>query len=431
MLSPIKSHKTIFICWILAILDIASDAYASPKEIIVSPSGSYTAQFKYENTLYKIRQDLDLKEKVLTVPDNCILVFEGGCIKNGTVMGNKTIVKAGKHLIFENIILLGSWDNREVFSEWLDFSEGEQIDNAQNFRNLMLLCTGDTQTDLYMQEGVFFCSVIKESSNIQVPSNTYWHNSAMICQLTTDLPKYSLILIKKASNVTIDGGIFVGDVQTHTGVGGEWGHGIKVAGGTNIVLKNLIAKEFWGDGIDLIEAEYNSILGGGVGLCNNVTIDNVKCLYNRRQGLSIEAAHNVVVKNSEFAYTGKYKMTSPGAGVDIEPWCKNETKIRGIKFFKCYIHNNHPQRDFCLEPTIQYHVKKGEDNRIPESDVELKECFLGKLYIFGAHTVLIVDCEIDEISHYIFGERIRMEGCTIKHKSNLKSRKGLTMRRCK
>lgn len=139
----------------------------------------------------------------------------------------------------------------------------------------------------------------------------------------------------------------MGDVKNHIGNKGEWGHGIKLAGATNVVLKNFVVREFWGDGIDLIEADYVGSIDAGVGNCKRITIDNVKCLYNRRQGMSIEAAENIVVKNSEFAFTGKLSFTAPGAGVDIEPWCGNEHKIKRISFYNCQFHDNSGGSDFC------------------------------------------------------------------------------------
>lgn len=425
-----KLQKIITAIILLFSLGFYSFASACTKKIVVS-SKDWGNQLKYENTSYIIRERLDLKGKEFFVPNNSRLVFEGGCLRNGTVRGKETTIQAERILVFENVAISGSWINKEVYSEWLDFVEGGKVDNASNFENLMQLCAGSKMTHLYMQEGDYYCFVVKESSNIQVPSNVYWHNSATIKQLPTDLQKYALVLIKQVSNVIIDGGEFVGDVQTHNGEKGEWGHGIKVAGGTNIVLKNFVSREFWGDGIDLIEGEYNGTLRAGVGPCKIITIDNVKCLYNRRQGLSIEAAWNVVVKNSEFAFTGKYKITSPGAGVDIEPWCTNETKISNIGFFNCSVHNNSSLRDFCLEPTIQYHVQTGKGKIAPVSKVELKDCRFGKLYIYGAHTASIVNCEIDEISRYNYGKNVIIEGCAIKRKSDIKSRTGLTVKRCK
>ena len=424
-------RNTLFFC-IVAIFALfcSTEAYCCNK-VILKQSANVQNQMKKENVTYIVKYNFDLKGSEISIPKDSQLQFQGGSFSNGIVKGNATEVIAGHYRIFTKMTLAGSWVNKMVYSEWLDFEEGEKVDNARNFQNLMLLCAGDKMTHLYMQQGVFYCSVVTGSSNIKVPSNVYWHNSASIRQLSTDSPKFGFVLLQKCDNVTIDGGEFVGDVQSHIGSDGEWGHGIKVAGASNVVLKNFVSREFWGDGIDLIEGEYNGTLRAGVGPCNKVTIDNIKCLYNRRQGLSIEAAWNVVVKNSEFAFTGKYKITSPGAGVDIEPWCTNETKIENIEFFNCFVHNNSSQRDFCLEPTIQYHVQTGKGKIAPVSKVELKDCRLGKLYINGAHTASIVNCEIDEISRYNYGKNVLIEGCTIKLKSDIKSRTGLTMKRCK
>lgn len=389
------------------------------------------SQLKNGNTTYVIKKSFDLNDKTLTIPYNCRLEFRGGSFSNGTIYGNNTTISAKKSQIFKNVTLLGHWINKQVFSEWLDFQDGNQFDNANNFKNLMLLCDSDVMTHLYMQKGVFYCSVVTGTSNIKVPSNVYWHNSATVCQLPSDSSKFSLVLIHKSDNVTIDGGVFVGDVQSHLGNTGEWGHGIKVAGATNIVLKRLVTREFWGDGIDLIEAEYVGAISAGQGPCEHITIDSVACLFNRRQGLSIEAAKDVLVKNSEFAYTGKHKITEPGCGIDIEPWCNNEEKILNIRLVNCYIHDNNPKRDLCLEPNLQYYGKRQNFSNPPSNRIEIKKCRIGKLYLNGAKAVTIDDSEIDEICHFSNGEKIRMNRCTIKRKNNIKARSGLTMRRCK
>ena len=332
-------------------------------KVVLKKNASLQSQLKKENVTYLVKYNFDLKGVQVSIPKGCKLNFLGGRFSNGVIRGNGTEVSAEKVRILENITLLGSWLNKNVYSEWLDFVEGKRVDNARNFRNLMLLCTSREMTHLYMQKGVFWCSVKTGSSNIKVPSNVYWHNSATLRQLPANYPKYSFVLLHKSNNVTIDGGEFVGDVKPHTGTEGEWGHGIKVAGATNVVLKNMVSREFWGDGIDLIEADYVSSIRAGVGPCNDIIIDNVKCLYNRRQGLSIEAAKNVVVRNSEFAFTGMFKLTEPGCGVDIEPWCKNEEKINNIQFINCYVHDNNPKRDFCLEPNLQYYNRTKRDSK--------------------------------------------------------------------
>lgn len=420
-------------CLIITILSIvlSFNAEACRKRVVLHGADEgWMGKVNTENTTYVVKDCLDLNGRKLIVPSNCILAFDGGYMKNGCVDGSNTNIDAEKSLIFKDVTLTGTWDNKTVYSEWLDFVENEKFDNARNFKNLMLLCNSDVMTHLYMQQGTFYCSVVTGSSNIIVPSNVYWHNSATICQLPTDSQKYGFVLIRKVSNVTIDGGEFVGDVKNHTGKDGEWGHGIKVAGSSNVVLKNLVVREFWGDGIDLIEGQYNNTIAAGEGISNQIMIENVKSLYNRRQGLSIEAAQNVVVRNSEFAFTGKYKMTEPGCGVDIEPWCKNEKKIDNIVFYNCNIHDNNPQRDFCVESNLQYYDKRKDPSYAPVNNIFLNKCRMGSLCVLWANTVAFNRCEINEIITFNYGHNIKLVKCRVGNLASIKKKKGLLLKKC-
>lgn len=87
-------------------------------------------------------------------------------------------------------------------------------------------------------------------------------------------------------------------------------HSIKCGGARNIRLKNITCSYHSGDGIDLIEGL--DINGKAAINCDNILIDLFKCLHDRRQGMSIEAAHNVAITNSEFAFTGTPDYTAPG-----------------------------------------------------------------------------------------------------------------------
>lgn len=49
----------------------------------------YQGVFEYPNTRYIIRYDFDLDGNQITIPDNCILDFQGGSIKNGYIKLNK------------------------------------------------------------------------------------------------------------------------------------------------------------------------------------------------------------------------------------------------------------------------------------------------------------------------------------------------------
>lgn len=59
------------------------------------------------NTVYEIRYDFDLNGVEITIPENCILKFNGGSLSNGTIIGNDTIIKVSNGYIFNNILLNG------------------------------------------------------------------------------------------------------------------------------------------------------------------------------------------------------------------------------------------------------------------------------------------------------------------------------------
>ena len=60
------------------------------------------ADFDSENTIYELRYDFDLAGLNITLPNNCILKFDGGTISNGTIGGVIDILDTNKK-IFNNI----------------------------------------------------------------------------------------------------------------------------------------------------------------------------------------------------------------------------------------------------------------------------------------------------------------------------------------
>lgn len=142
-----------------------------------------------------------------------------------------------------------------------------------------------------------------------VKSNQYikLDAKAVLQCITNSATNYNIFKIEAVSNVIIQGGSIVGDRTTHTGVTGEFGMGINILEAENITIKDMSISNCWGDGI---------YIGGHTLPSKRITIDNVICDNNRRQGMSITYANAVLLKNSEFKNTnGKL----PQYGIDIEP----------------------------------------------------------------------------------------------------------------
>jgi polygalacturonase len=126
---------------------------------------------------------------------------------------------------------------------------------------------------------------------------------------------YSLLTISGVTNVNVVGGTLEGERKHHKGKSGEWGMGIFIdRGAKHVTISGVTSKNMWGDGF---------YVGGAkdVKFCS-VTADN-----NRRQGLSIVEADEVLVRNSVFRAT---RGTRPSAGIDLESDSATQkiTKVR-------------------------------------------------------------------------------------------------------
>lgn len=91
-----------------------------------------------ENTIYEIRYDFDLGGKEITIPEGCVLDFQGGSLSNGTIVGNDTILKSEPIIIFNNISVLGTWKLKNAYSEWFNCKNNNSI---QKCLDVFSLCT--------------------------------------------------------------------------------------------------------------------------------------------------------------------------------------------------------------------------------------------------------------------------------------------------
>lgn len=155
-------------------------------------------------------------------------------------------------------------------------------------------------------------------------------------------------------------------------------------------------------------------------------------MNNRRQGISIEAASNVKLINCEFAYTGFPKFTSPGAGLDIEPWTDNRNKVWNVTVIGCKLHDNKGY-DIQCEPNI----KKSKSFTQLHNNISLLRSEIGTMRIQYTKGIFVRDCSITKdllvqwtdgvelrksrIENFKKREKvtnIKMKNCDIKSKSN-------------
>lgn len=88
--------------------------------MIGTANTEYFIQYDYEiEEVQTDPTDPDSKVRIINLPANSTLVFMGGSIKNGILVGNNTRIVAKKGVcIFDGITIQGTWDVTEAYSSW-------------------------------------------------------------------------------------------------------------------------------------------------------------------------------------------------------------------------------------------------------------------------------------------------------------------------
>lgn len=324
------------------------------------------------DTIYHIQYDYDLNGQSIIVPDRCILEFEGGSISNGVVMGTNTDIKTGNlSKIFNNISITGTWKVSTIHSNWFDFDFTEKANNQVNLQNLCNLTSDSFQGTIYIAPMTIWTSTDKPNGSVMTPnSNTHIILDAVINLNTNDYTHYDMIYCIDKDNIQIEGsGTIAGDLRTHTGTTGEFGFCIHFLGVKNGSVKNLNLIEAWGDSI--------SVDSSTTRRSENIHISGLYCTNSRRQGLSVEGAKDVYVKDCVFEgiFRG-ISGTFPGAAVDVEPWREGDVAeniyienctatncykgfvasgtSKNVIFSKCYAHNSTCQTHNFSDEIVQF-----------------------------------------------------------------------------
>lgn len=91
------------------------------------------------NTIYIIQYDFTLGEDI-TIPANCLLEFNGGCINgNNIIIGNNTVINAAQIGVFGNDIeIAGTWNVEYVLLDW--FMPDDNGYYNKSFKNALKVC---------------------------------------------------------------------------------------------------------------------------------------------------------------------------------------------------------------------------------------------------------------------------------------------------
>ena len=120
--------------------------------IILRKNKSFAEQVTKENTIYEIRYDFDLNNEKISIPNRCILKFEGGKLINGILIGKNTTIQADYVKIFQDIEIKGTFNNTDYYAEWFgaiieNYNQEIYIQKCINSFNSVTLLKGNYYID--------------------------------------------------------------------------------------------------------------------------------------------------------------------------------------------------------------------------------------------------------------------------------------------
>lgn len=266
---------------------------------------------------WEISSNLNLNGQVIKLPHGCSLrICEGAYIYNGEIIGNNSRLNIRKgSRYFRNIKFSGIWSVPVVDSGWFVFGDDEK-QNSRNFESICSLTSEKVNNTIKIRAGVYPVMIDSYGGAVlNLKSNTILDLAGTIELAPNGLTNYGIITLRNVTNINITGkGGIIGDVRTHIGNKGEWGMGILIANSHNISVKDISVSDCWGDCIYIGQSKKEAH-----DFSSKIVINNVTCRNGRRQGLSLIAGENVLIKNCKFLNTGDSRSTPPAAGIDIEP----------------------------------------------------------------------------------------------------------------
>ena len=331
----------VYIITVISFLSLTSfsSSYCGKKRIMIDNTNALFS-LKEKDCHYTICGVVDLNGGSIRIPSGCILDFQRGSIINGSVLGRATQLK-GLHRDCIGFKAEGTWLVSKINDSYYDTN---YLSDNQIMSNISLMQSNDIHNKIFINKDQYSCSIKKDGGYVlNVSSNSKLYLNTTISIEGNNFIKYSIIRVAKKENVFIKGGTVIGDVGLHEYVAGstsQWGHGILINNSKHVRVENTSVMKCIGDGFTITGGSGQHT--GDMSMASrDIVLSHVTAKFNRRQGLSIIHADNVVVKNSVFSDTGTIESQSPSSGIDIEPNLEphNQT-TRNIKIISCKFERN-------------------------------------------------------------------------------------------
>lgn len=290
-----------------------------------------------------VESDFDLGGGECYLPDKSELEFKDAVLKNGTLVGNNTTIKCNG-AAFNGINIKGEWNVPIISSTMFSNVHGEN-----QLKNVFALANPNIKNTIHIEKGDYtLCAFSENDRCVIICSNTEVIMNGRITLRPNGLKRCDIIYVN-GSNISLKGnGSIIGDALTHTGTGGEWGMGIRIAESNNVLIQGLTISDCWGD---CIYIGSNS---------KDVVINNCILAHGRRQGISITSANGVTIKKCKIR---DISGTSPEFGIDIEP--NKGGVVENVLVEQVNINN-------CIGGILAY----GEAEKSRIGKIDIRDCYV-------------------------------------------------------
>lgn len=359
-----RVYKIIFVIILLFSFGVFK-GYASNKSyIILDKDIPFIEQVTVENSLYVIKDDFSLAGGSHMIPKGCTLVFEGGCIDDGVLIGNGTKLIASLMEVFKSKLRLdGDWEVDAFIPEWFGSGVSENDDDTNAIRKALEYGAG---------RKVIFSSGETYSISDYLPVRS---NTEIIINGT----------IKVCSTVKHGGMFELFDRMTsHPGYSGI--HDVIIHGTGTFDANANILQDSWQTPFRIHH-------------CKNVRIEDITIMnYGMYHAIEIGGSENVTIKNVSFCGAIRNNNYGPSATIQIEDISEggtggaipyDGTVSRAISIDGCIFYPSAETEEwYTAVGTIHGRLQGGKKYE----DITIKNCTfenIGKSYSYSCQASVI------------------------------------------
>ena len=381
--------------------NIRSEQTIGKNEKILSRDFPIAMQMNQENTIYVIKYDFDLDGVKVVIPERSVLKFRGGCIKNGTLVGNNTGIIAKKVTIFDTVCIEGTWNVGNITSDWFTCVNDNDLVQAfnllsDNVSNTIAVEKRDQDYWVDCQKGS--TSYLTGVGILNVKSNTRCVINGTIRQRGHHSNYIYTIYLNNVENVILEGsGTVYGEKELHNYQGvtpilptdedykkntQENNHIITVLKSKNVYINGLTLKDSTGDGIDILNYNENKE--------NHIVVENFTIENCGRQGISVTGSF-IEIKHGSI---NKVDRTMPMSGIDIEI---STNRTGDLEAHDIYVNDVNIANCYT---GIQSYTNPDKPANIHDVKIENVKCSnvnRGFIFTEAIKNVILVSCNFDII----------------------------------